>query len=605
MRALALVALVAYACGEPQPATEAPLSALPAEAGPLDALNRRHARLRERMRRRGYGSEIGLARELLLEEHGVALPLDLKTGECSTFLALGGGSIRDLALAVYDGEGQEAATDAVQGEGALVHVCPQAQDGVEHRPFHLVIRAREGAGAVIVAQFRSAPGEGDGFDGLFEGVLAPRVPFREVEGHLARSRSALRARGFSPLGAPLLERVTEGAVVRVPLELEAGRCYVAIGRGDGVRDIDLFLFDGAGVEVDRDLAGDAEPSLEHCPDEGGRYTLELRAFEGAGAVGLHVLVGPGHETTDDAAPGIDERAPALGADPSLAIEVLGAPLRDRGFGPPLFVSRDAGILPGEVRTHDVVIGPGCSVVIGAASHEGMDLDLYLADETGREVDRDTAVHSTARVRACRRAPSVLRVAVKAYGRDGSYALAVLRAPPTIATLLGLRLEEASAPFELRSYVERQTIEAELQRGERMRHVLALAAGECVAMTAAGDEGVGDVDLFLRDEADQLLTSDSGPAPYAAVSRCVERAERVTMEVAMYDGAGRTAIRVLAQPTSASPPSSAATRPDATQAPPRRDARERDAGVAREEPAGEPEPPIEASAEAPDDEPAEP
>ncbi|HEY8431990.1 MAG TPA: hypothetical protein VIL20_26615, partial [Sandaracinaceae bacterium] len=228
--ARALFAVALLACAEPGAPAGPPLSTLPAEAGPLDALNRRHARLRERMRRRGYGTEVGLARTLVLEEHGVALPLDLRTGECSTFLALGGGSIRDLVLVVYDGDGRETARDATPGEGGLVHVCPQAEPGVEHRPFYLVLRAREGAGAVQVAHFRSKPGEGEGFDGLFEGVLAPRVPYREVEAHLARSRTALRARGFRPLGPPLLDRVTEGAVVRVPVELEAGRCYVAIGR---------------------------------------------------------------------------------------------------------------------------------------------------------------------------------------------------------------------------------------------------------------------------------------------------------------------------------------------------------------------------------------
>lgn len=566
MRVLAVLALAVCACAEPAPRA-APPSVLPAEAGPLDALNRRHARLRERMRRRGYGAEIGLARELVLEEHGVALPLDLRAGDCSTFLALGGGSIRDLGLALYDGEGRETATDSVPGEGALVHVCPQAEEGVEHRPFHLVLRAREGAGAVLVGQFVSAPGDGEGFDGLFEGVLAPRVPFREVEGHLARSRVALRARGFSPLGQPMLERVTEGSVVRLPVELEEGRCYVAIGRSDGVRDIDLFLFDGAGVDVDRDLAGDAEPSIEHCPRASGRHTVELRAFEGAGAVGVLVFVGPGQPGGEAAVEALEDRAAGAGDDPSLAIEVLGAPLRDRGFGPPLFVSRDAAILPGEVRTHDVVIGPGCSVVIGAASDEGMDLDLYLADETGRELDRDTAVHSTARVRACRPTPSVLRVAVKAYGRDGAYALAVLRAPSAVDSLQALRLEEASAPFELRSYVERQTIEAELAQGESVLRTLALAPDECVAATAAGDEGVEDIDLFLRDGVGQLLTSDSGPASYAAVSRCAEVHEQITLEVTMYRGGGHVAVRVLAQSSAA--PDDAPVAPELAPQAPRR------------------------------------
>jgi len=139
--------------------------------------------------------------------------------------------------------------------------------------------------------------------------------------------------------------------------------------------------------------------------------------------------------------------------------VMAAPLQNRGFAPPLFVSRDAAIVPGEVRTHDVVIGPGCALIAGAASHEGMDLDLYLADDAGREVDRDTAVQSTARVRACRDQPSVMRVAVKGYGRDGAYALALLRAPDSVTSIQALRVEEATAPYRLRGYTPRRRASA--------------------------------------------------------------------------------------------------------------------------------------------------
>lgn len=548
-------ALLFTACAEPPAPADAPRSTLGTEAGPLDALNRRHARLRERMRLRGYGEQVGLARELILEDRGIAIPLDLEVGRCATFLALGGGSIRDLTLALYDGEGAETATDSVPGEGGLVHVCPQARPGVSHLPFYLVLHGREGAGAVLVAQFRSTLDEGEGFDGLFEGLLEPRVPFREVEEHLARSRGALRARGFMPLRPPVLERVAEGSVVRVPVELEAGRCYVAMGRGDGVRDIDLFLFDAAGVEVDRDLAGDAEPSIEHCPQSGGRHTVELRAFEGAGAVGVSIFVGPGRpegSAPHDEAP---REVVSVVADPSLALEAMARPLQNRGFGAPLFVSRDASIVPGEVRTHEVVIGPGCGIVAGAASHDGMDLDLYLTEENGREVDSDTAVHSTARVRACRPHPTVLRVAVKAYGRDGAYALAVLRAPPAVDSLQALRLEEATAPFRLRGYEEVASFHAELAQDARHRRPLTpLAPGACVAVAAAGIDEVEDVDLFLLDASGAVVTSDSGPDPHAAVARCAADApEELQLEIAMYSGAGRVAVRVLERVTAPADP----------------------------------------------------
>ncbi len=522
-------------------------SALPAEAGPLDALNRRHARLRHRMRRRGYGEEVGLSRAFLLEDRGVAWPLDLAVGECSTLIALGGGAIRDLAITLFDGEGEVAATDTVEGEGGLLHVCPRAEAPVARRPYYLELRTVEGLGAVMVAHFRSMPRDGEGFDGLFEGVLAPRVPFRDVEEHLARSRTALRARGFELLTPPHLEAISEGEVIRQRARLEAGRCYVISGRGgDGIGDVDLFLFDGAGVEVARDIGTDVEPSIELCPRETARHAIELRAYEGAGPVGFMVLVGPGSDDAAQPAESVDEGTlEEVSDDPGLALGVLVAPLLARGFSAPVFVSRDAAIVPGEVRTHDVVIGPGCALVVGAASDEAMDLDLYLADEDGREVDRDTAVQSTARVRACQGTPTVMRVAVKGYGRDGAYALAVLRAPARISELQALRLEEVTAAYRLRGFVEQSRYEAQVEEGEPLRRQVAVEPGHCVAIAAAGDGDTRDVDLFLRDVSGALSASDSGPAPHAAVSRCAaERREVLTIEVEVHRGAGRVELLML-------------------------------------------------------------
>lgn len=520
-------------------------SELPAEAGPLDALNRRHARLRQRMGHRGYGQEAGLSRAFVLEDRGVAWPLDLAVGTCSTFVALGGGAIRDLAFTLYDSEGEEAASDTVEAEGGLLHVCPRAE-GVT-QPYYLVLDAQEGAGAVMVAHFESQLGEGDGFDGLFEGVLAPRVPFRDVEEHLARSRTALRARGFEPVDAPLLARVTEGALVRQRVQMTGGRCYVAIGRsGEGLDDIDLFLFDSAGVEVARDLRADAEPSIEHCPEAPARATVELRAFEGAGAVGVMILEGPGPDTSEVVVEAASDAAheESDSRAPELAVGVLGAPLLHRGFAAPLFVSREAAIVPGEVRTHDVVVGPGCALIAGAASDEGVDLDLYLAEE-GREIDHDTAVQSTARVRACRDEPTVMRVAVKSYGRDGAYALALFRAPEAIDSLRGLRLEEAAAPYRQRAYTLRRRFAFSLDAGERARRVMQVERGRCVAVVVAGDDGIRDVDLFLRETDDELVASDSGPAPYAVVTHCAEEAPRnFTLEVSTARGGGSVVALVL-------------------------------------------------------------
>lgn len=560
---LALTLLVGTSCSATEASVAAaPLSALPAQSGPLDALSRRHARLRQRMARRGYGQQVGLSRTFVLEDRGVAWPLDLQVGKCSTFIALGGGGVRDLALSLYDGLGVEIASDTVEREGALLHVCPQLEPGVLHRPFHLELRVPEGGGAVMVAHFQSQPGEGEGFDSLFEGVLAPRVPFADVEEHLARSRTALRARGFEPLGAPLLDRVSEGSVVRQQVQLDAGRCYVIAGRsGQGLADIDLYVFDAAGVEVARDIGSDAEPSIEHCPPISMRHIVELRAFEGAGAVGVMVLGGPGAANDGLITPEPTADAPIdTVRDPAVVLRVLAAPLIDLGFAAPIFVSRDAAISPGEVRTHDILLGPGCALVAGTASDEAMDLDLYLADETGREIDRDTAVQSTARVRTCREQATVMRVAVKGYGRDGTYALAVLRAPEGIDSLQALRLEEATAPYRSRGYRENLRVSTTLAQAGRFRRQVTLEAGQCLAVAAAGADGVHDVDLFLRDVQDELSASDSGPAPHAIVARCAERAETLTLEVVMYRGAGQVDVRVLASDAPRPAPEGAGTGP---------------------------------------------
>jgi hypothetical protein len=535
-----LVALLLATCGS-EPPDRAPRPAILGDVpGPLDALSRRHARLRRRLVRRGYAARVGLRRVFLLEERGVAFPLDLTVGRCSTFAALAGGAVRNLDAALYDGEGEEVARDAVPGEGALVHVCPQ---GPERRtaPHYLVLRALEGEGAALVAHFESDVGEGEGFDRVYESLLTPRVPSREVEERLAQIRQALVERGLEPLLAPPVENLAQDSMVRVPLDLSGDTCVVAVGRSDGgLRDIDLSLFDPAGAEVARDLGPDAEPTIEHCPEASGRFELELRSFEGAGAAGVIVLVGP-RDDEDIEAPDLPVEPPEAVGDPAAALGLVVAPLLERGFGAPLYVSRDAILAPGEVRTHEVVVGPGCAVVVGAASQPGMDLDLYLADGNGRSIDRDTAVHATPQVRACRDRPTVLRVAVKGYGREGSYALALLRAPAEIASVRALRLEEATARYRIDNYEERARVEAT----GALRRDLVVEAGTCAVVAAAGGEGVEDLDLFLR-RGDELVASDSGPAPFASVLRCAaEEDEQLTVELALYRGVGEVSLVLLA------------------------------------------------------------
>lgn len=552
-RALAvLLALAVLAACEPESASEtvAYEGALPVVAPPLDAITHRLSRVRERLRLRGYRELPRQSRVFVLEGQPRVLPVDLPSGSCSTFVALGSASLRDLRLSVFDDEGEPLATEDIPGEAGLVHVCPQTV--ARAMPAYLAVDAREGAGTVALAELTSAPGEGDGFQGVFDDVLAPREPFADVEAQLASARTVLRARGLLPDGPATISSVAEGGSVHTTHAFEPGHCYLVVARAaESVADADLFAFDTTGVEVARDIGTENDPSFERCPAEPETLALEVRAFAGRGALGVQVLVGPAHDGVprDETAP--SEVGAALDAvtearDPGITVGVSAAALAGLGFAAPLFVAEHARIAPGDVVTHEAILGPGCSLVMAAASSDQIDVDLYLADTSGRELDSDTALRSSAVVRACETAPAVRRIAVKAYGREGNYALAIVRAPESITSVQGLRSAEAQAPFRARGFVPREAAEMELAQGDRESHAISVARGRCVAVVAAGGSGIRDVDLVLSDASGATLASDTAPAAHASASACApaESELLVTYEVVAFRGSGRVTVSVL-------------------------------------------------------------
>ncbi len=102
------------------------------------------------------------------------------------------------------------------------------------------------------------------------------------------------APGFVPHGKPILANLAQGARSDHLLVLEAGRCYRVVGVGDeGVQDMDLFLYDPAGVQANQDSGQDRYPVLgkqiEVCPLMAGAYRLQIQMYQGGGelAVGVY------------------------------------------------------------------------------------------------------------------------------------------------------------------------------------------------------------------------------------------------------------------------------------------------------------------------------
>ena len=101
------------------------------------------------------------------------------------------------------------------------------------------------------------------------------------------------AAGMLEQGKPITGKLAQGERSDHLLVLQAGRCYRVVGvAGNGVTDMDLFLYDPAGVQRNQDATQDRYPMLgkpiEVCPVIAGAYRLQVQMYEGGGDFALGV-----------------------------------------------------------------------------------------------------------------------------------------------------------------------------------------------------------------------------------------------------------------------------------------------------------------------------
>lgn len=106
-----------------------------------------------------------------------------------------------------------------------------------------------------------------------------------------------RARQFAEgmtAATPLFRgTLATGATQDYQAVLQGGRCFKIVGvGGSGVTDLDLFLFDPNGVQVQQDTATDSYPvlGLTHpiCPEMAGAYRVQVKMFAGTGDFAVRV-----------------------------------------------------------------------------------------------------------------------------------------------------------------------------------------------------------------------------------------------------------------------------------------------------------------------------
>jgi hypothetical protein len=158
--------------------------------------------------------------------------------------------------------------------------------------------SRAGARALLVAVALSACGpserEAPPPIPLPESLDPPRTP---LEARL-RERGPIDAATLVPQAAPFEARYAEGEHRSFTTVLRgAGICYKVLGQaGEGVTDVDLFVYDPNNVLQQRDEGAGPEPVVGGrrpiCPAEPGAWRIEVVAAAGTGPIAAQVWMAP-------------------------------------------------------------------------------------------------------------------------------------------------------------------------------------------------------------------------------------------------------------------------------------------------------------------------
>lgn len=215
---------------------------------------------------------------------------------CVTFLAFGGGQIRDLDLYLYGAEGQLLAEDRRTAAHALLRHCVGIDDRV-----HLALKMSEGIGEVRLlvlrkklrdASIRRALDQCLPPQGQETWTAAPRpnvgrIPPTDLAHNLSRMHQQLEELGFQALEPPTQLEVGPAAPGQRFLLVRKGFCYaVALAGGASAHDLDLAVIRGRDTEIVRDAGPSRDAWVTFCAIENGVYRIVYRAQRGEGKAAL-------------------------------------------------------------------------------------------------------------------------------------------------------------------------------------------------------------------------------------------------------------------------------------------------------------------------------
>ncbi len=129
-------------------------------------------------------------------------------------------------------------------------------------------------------------------------VLNPTTPVVPAGGDFLavsmQTRATQFAQGMTPVTPLFRGNLTNAATQDFQAVLQPGKCFKIIGVGGStVQDLDLFLFDPAGTQVQQDTATDNFPVLglqePICPTVAGSYRVQVKMYTGQGEFAMQVF----------------------------------------------------------------------------------------------------------------------------------------------------------------------------------------------------------------------------------------------------------------------------------------------------------------------------
>lgn len=504
------------------------------------------------LRQQGF-APVGPAVHGNLPANGIiAYAIEAQPNACYAIATLGrAGS--DIDMVVLDAQGRTIGSDVQPDAHPWVSVCPGAQGRVIAR-----VQMTQGTGDYYYAVYAGPMGRQADLAGFF-GAQQEQVQQAQVDAQTGQRITAMDQR----LGSERFQRIGEpsGMVLgpqtdrNFALNLQQGFCYAfATFGGPGARDTDVFLVDGNGNEITRDVETNVDAMVRYCPPQTGAYTLRVRMYAGQGPLFTTGYVQSQSGQAAQQTPVISQTSTA-GAGLEDNFRLLDADMRARGYEP--YGDPTRGEMEQEAtRDFDIQLEGGrCYAILAVGDNGVRDLDVLLMNPAGQELDRDIEADPRPIVRVCPTDSGQFRMRVRMFRGSGHFVYAPYRWPRGTSGPFGLRgliyvrLAEVTSLLSVEGYepdADMAPGRGQLRReGAEATHQIDLQQGRCYSVLVVGGEGINDLDARLSSGNTELAV-DGSRNGFPSVRHCPQQTGRVTLTVRAGNGAGQYFYQVFRQ-----------------------------------------------------------